>query len=347
MLTTDDIINELKNYDGVPLTLMEICGTHTACISEAGIPSLLSKNIRLISGPGCPVCVTVSEYIDKLIELSHGENTTVVSFGDMLRVPGSKGSLKDAMADGGSVKMVYSPFEILKMARENSTETFVFAAVGFETTTPIYSVLLDEITQNDIKNIKFLTALKTMPQAIEFLCETDSNITGFLAPGHVAVITGANAFLPYAQKYKMPFVVSGFKANELLASIYALTKLQGRGVVKNLYKCAVTDEGNTKAQESVLKYFEPCDAVWRGIGVLKNSGMALKEEYKQFDLGSREITKDVKINPACSCGEVIIGKKSPTMCPLFRKVCTPENPQGSCMVSTEGSCYSYFINNRT
>lgn len=341
-----EIIDELKNYDGRPLTFMEVCGTHTASISEAGIPSMLSDKIRLISGPGCPVCVTVAEYIDVLVDYSRQENTVVVSFGDMLRVPGSKECLKDAMASGGKVKMVYSPLEMLDMAEKDKLTTYIFAAVGFETTTPIYAVLIEEAIKRNLTNIKLLTALKTMPKAIEFLCENGSKIDGFLAPGHVAVITGAKEFKSLAVKYNLPFVVSGFEGKELIASIYALAKLVGRGEVRNLYKRAVSENGNETARKSVLKYFEPCDAVWRGIGLLKGSGMALKPEYASFDAGSRDIIKDTKINPACHCSEVIIGKTSPTKCPLFGKICTPENPQGACMVSTEGSCYSYYVNDR-
>ncbi len=340
------IISELKNYNGAPLTFMEVCGTHTASISENGIPSILSDKIRLVSGPGCPVCVTVAEYIDVLIDYSKKENTVVVSFGDMLRVPGSKGSLKDAMASGGNVKMVYSPLELLDMAEKERNITFIFAAVGFETTAPVYAVLIEEAIKRGITNIKLLTALKTMPKAIEFLCESDSDIDGFLAPGHVAVITGIADFKTLAEKYNLPFVVSGFEGKELIASIYALTKLVKQGTVKNLYKRAVNNNGNETARSSVNKYFEPCDAVWRGIGLLKGSGMALKAEYSAFDAGSREIVNDSKINPVCCCSDVIIGKKSPLKCPLFGRVCTPENPQGACMVSTEGSCYSYYINDR-
>ena len=267
---------------------------------------MLSDKIRLISGPGCPVCVTVAEYIDVLVDYSRQENTVVVSFGDMLRVPGSKECLKDAMASGGKVKMVYSPLEMLDMAEKDKLTTYIFAAVGFETTTPIYAVLIEEAIKRNLTNIKLLTALKTMPKAIEFLCENGSKIDGFLA----------------------------------------LAKLVGRGEVRNLYKRAVSENGNETARKSVLKYFEPCDAVWRGIGLLKGSGMALKPEYASFDAGSRGIIKDTKINPACHCSEVIIGKTSPTKCSLFGKICTPENPQGACMVSTEGSCYSYYVNDR-
>lgn len=341
-----DITEFLSNYDGEELSFMEVCGTHTAAISENGIPSILSKKIKLISGPGCPVCVTVADYIDRLCTLALEDNTCVVTFGDLIRVPGSSSALQETKSKGGRIRMVYSPFEIIDLAEKDTDTTYVFAAVGFETTTPIYAVLLEKIIEENIKNIRLLTALKTMPAAIDTLCQMGGRIDGFIAPGHVSVITGANEFKPLAEKYNLPFVVSGFKGEELLASIYALVKLKGQGKVLNLYKSAVTDTGNDKAKTLVNKYFEPCDAVWRGIGKIKNSGMALKKEYAAYDAGSRELIHDNVKNKKCRCGEVITGFSSPCDCPLFAKACTPENPRGACMVSNEGSCFHYYINNR-
>lgn len=341
-----DITEFLSNYDGEELSFMEVCGTHTAAISENGIPSILSKKIKLISGPGCPVCVTVADYIDRLCTLALEDNTCVVTFGDLIRVPGSSSALQETKSKGGRIRMVYSPFEIIDLAEKDTDTTYVFAAVGFETTTPIYAVLLEKIIEENIKNIRLLTALKTMPAAIDTLCQMGGRIDGFIAPGHVSVITGANEFKSLAEKYNLPFVVSGFKGEELLASIYALVKLKGQGKVLNLYKSAVTDTGNEKAKALVNKYFEPCDAVWRGIGKIKNSGMALKKEYAAYDAGSRELIHDNVKNKKCRCGEVITGFSSPCDCPLFAKACTPENPQGACMVSNEGSCFHYYINNR-
>lgn len=341
-----DITEFLSNYDGEELSFMEVCGTHTAAISENGIPSILSNKIKLISGPGCPVCVTVADYIDRLCTLALEDNTCVVTFGDLIRVPGSSSALQETKSKGGQIRMVYSPFEIIDLAEKDTDTTYVFAAVGFETTTPIYAVLLEKIIEEDIKNIRLLTALKTMPAAIDTLCQMGGKIDGFIAPGHVSVITGANEFKPLAEKYNLPFVVSGFKGEELLASIYALVKLKGQGKVLNLYKSAVTDTGNDKAKTLVNKYFEPCDAVWRGIGRINNSGMALKKEYAAYDAGSRELIHDNVKNKKCRCGEVITGFSSPCDCPLFAKVCTPENPQGACMVSNEGACFHYYINNR-
>ena len=195
-----EITKFLKEYDGEPLAFMEVCGTHTASISENGIPSLLSSKIRLISGPGCPVCVTVAGYIDALCRLALIDNTCVVTFGDLIRVPGSSSSLQEAKSRGGRIKMVYSPFEIIDLAKSDKGTTFVFAAVGFETTTPIYAVLLDRIIQEGITNIRFLTALKTMPAAIDALCQMGNKVDGFIAPGHVSVITGADIFTPLAKK---------------------------------------------------------------------------------------------------------------------------------------------------
>lgn len=341
-----DITEFLSNYDGEELSFMEVCGTHTAAISENGIPSILSKKIKLISGPGCPVCVTVADYIDRLCTLALEDNTCVVTFGDLIRVPGSSSALQETKSKGGRIRMVYSPFEIIDLAEKDTDTTYVFAAVGFETTTPIYAVLLEKIIEENIKNIRLLTALKTMPAAIDTLCQMGGRIDGFIAPGHVSVITGANEFKSLAEKYNLPFVVSGFKGEELLASIYALVKLKGQGKVLNLYKSAVTDTGNDKAKTLVNKYFEPCDAVWRGIGKIANSGMALKKEYAVYDAGSRELIHDNVKNKKCRCGEVITGFSSPCDCPLFAKACTPENPQGACMVSNEGACFHYYINNR-
>ena len=344
-MNINDVIKALKEYNGEEITLMEVCGTHTASISENAIPSLISDKIHLISGQGCPVCVTVSDYVDKLIELALNGNV-IVTFGDMIRVPGSKKALKDIKFEGADIRMVYSPTETIELAKAEPNKNFVFAAVGFETTTPIYALLLDEIIKQKIQNIQLLTALKTMPNVIATLCENDNKIDGFIAPGHVAVITGSNAFVPLAEKYSLPFAVSGFEAEEILASIYALIKLRRQCKVINLYKSAVTSERNEKAFEIVHKYFEEYDAPWRGLGIIKGSGMALKKEYAKYDAGSRELTNDYSYQKGCLCGEIISGNKKPTDCPLYNKICTPENPKGACMVSNEGTCHNYIANNR-
>lgn len=337
-----EIVSFLKEYDGERLRIMEVCGTHTAAIRENGIPSLLSDKIELISGPGCPVCVTAAGYIDRLCALALTENTCVVTFGDMIRVPGTDQALQDVRSKGGNVHMVYSPFEVIDLAKQDEKTTFVFAAVGFETTTPVYAVLLEKILNENIKNIKLLTALKTMPPAIDDLCKR-GNIDGFIAPGHVSVITGAKAFVPLAEKYNIPFVVSGFKGEELLCALYSLVRLKGTGRVLNLYGSVVNEKENQRASMLVDKFFKPCSAYWRGMGIIENSGLTLREEYGAFDCSGNEVYSD-SIHKGCCCGEVITGEKTPCECPFFGKACTPENPYGACMVSAEGACFNYFIN---
>lgn len=345
MSKLDEIKDILKNYDGKEVRFMEVCGTHTAAISENGIPSMLSPKIHLISGPGCPVCVTVTAVIDKLCELACTENTTVLTFGDLIRVKGSSLSLADARANGGSVQMLYSPMDAVKMAKEHADRNYVFAAIGFETTAPVYAMVLEETIKQGVKNLKLLTSLKTMPQVIRWVCNNTNNIDGFIAPGHVAVISGSDEYEQLSKETGIPFAVSGFEGAQLLAAIYALTGMQGKTGLKNLYKGVVTSGGNEKAREEVNKFFEPCDAAWRGMGVIPGSGMKLREEYKDYDAGSYGLDEDI-MPKGCSCARVLTGEISPDECPLFGKTCTPENAHGACMVSTEGSCYNYYISGR-
>ena len=340
------IIEELKNYDGEEVRIMEVCGTHTAAISSSGIPSMLSPKIKLISGPGCPVCVTVTAVIDRLVELSLSPDTCVLTFGDLIRVRGTEKSLADAKADGARVRMVYSPMEAIALCENDPHTTFVFAAIGFETTTPVYALLLEEAISRGIRNLKLLTSLKTMPQVIRWVVRNEGGVDGFIAPGHVSVVTGADVFEELSKELNMPFVVSGFEGKQLLMTIYALVRMKGRSGFKNLYKSVVTDQGNTSAKEIISKYFEPSDAAWRGMGVIEGSGMVLKDKYLEYDAGSRELVEDHE--PAgCQCAKVLVGKISPCDCPLFGKACTPDNAHGACMVSTEGSCYNYFVSGRS
>ena len=339
------IAEELKNYDGEEVRIMEVCGTHTAEISENGIPAMLSDKIKLISGPGCPVCVTVTAVIDKLIELSLRSDTIVLTFGDLIRVKGTKMSLAEAKGEGAHVKMVYSPMETVKLAKEDPEHTYVFAAIGFETTTPVYAMVLEEAIKNDIDNLKLLTSLKTMPEVIRFVVKNGCRVDGFIAPGHVATITGGDEYRKLSEELGIPIVVSGFDGPQLLLTIYSLVKMRGKGGYKNFYKSAVTDEGNIKAKEIINKYFIPSDASWRGMGKIPGSGLALRDEYKKYDAGSEMLDED-NMPPGCRCADVLTGRISPPECPLFGKKCTPDNAHGACMVSTEGSCYSFFISGR-
>lgn len=339
------IANELKSYDGEEIRIMEVCGTHTSAISENGIPSMLSPKIKLISGPGCPVCVTVTAVIDRLIELSMEENTCVLTFGDLIRVKGTGKSLADAKAEGAKVQMVYSPMDSIALCKANPDMKYVFAAIGFETTTPVYALLLKEAIKEDIHNLRLLTSLKTMPQVIRWVVKNSGNIDGFLAPGHVSAITGGNVFKELSKELGIPFVVAGFEGKQLLAAIYALVKLKGTSGYKNLYKSVVSEEGNAIASEEVLRFFEPSDASWRGMGKITGSGMVLREEFRSFDAGSFFLDED-HMPAGCRCASVLTGEISPTQCPLFGKGCTPDNAHGACMVSTEGSCYNYFVSGR-
>ena len=341
----NDIITYLKEYDGEEVRIMEVCGTHTAAISENGIESMLSPKIRLISGPGCPVCVTVTAFIDKLVELSMKEDTVVLTFGDLIRVKGTNKSLADAKADAAHVKMVYSPMESVSLAEKDPSKTYVFAAIGFETTTPVYAMVLEEAIKKNLHNLKLLTSLKTMPEVIRWVVNSDSKIDGFIAPGHVAAVCGSDVFEELSNELHIPFVVSGFEGRQLLMTIYALVKMKNKSGMQNMYKDVVTPKGNTKAKEIVDKYFVPSDASWRGMGKIKGSGMILKDEFKEYDAGSYGLDED-HMPKGCCCASVLVGKIRPGDCPLFGKSCTPDNAHGACMVSTEGSCYNYFVSGR-
>lgn len=347
-MNLERMLGALRTYDGPACRLMEVCGTHTASIVKNGIPSLLPDGIQLVSGPGCPVCVTVTSYIDRLVELCLEDHTTVAAFGDLLRVRGSKMSLAEAKAIGGHVQMVYSPMEMLDAAKKDKGQRFVFAAVGFETTMPVYAVLMKEALQRNLSNVRLLTSLKTMPEVIRWLCRNNEKtkgrtpITGFIAPGHVCAVTGLSEYRKIAEETGLPFIVSGFEGKELLAAIYGLVRERGRGGVWNFYPEVVREEGNPKAEEAVDEFFCTADAAWRGMGIIPHSGKLLRPEYAFFDAGSSGLTKD-QVADGCRCPEVLMGRIRPTECPLFGKVCTPSSPHGSCMVSQEGSCYNFYI----
>lgn len=343
----EDIVRDLKEYAGEAVSFMEVCGTHTAAIAKSGIRSMISDRIRLVSGPGCPVCVTVSAYIDRLCGLALKDLHEVVTFGDMMRVPGTRGSLMDQKARGGRVRMVYSPFDCLRLAKENPDIVYVFAAVGFETTAPIYALMIEQAEREGLRNLRFLTSVKTMPGAIEWICSKNSGIGGFIAPGHVSVITGSGMYRPIAQKYGLPFAVASFDGPGILAAIYSLLQIKGQGKVVNLYPSAVREKGNERAAELLNKYFEPGEAFWRGMGGIPGSGLYLRKEFLQYDAGSRENMRDSDDIGGCRCGDVLTGNLAPADCPYFGRLCTPQSPKGACMVSMEGACYSWYSYERT
>ncbi|MGC4019376.1 MAG: hydrogenase formation protein HypD [Muricomes sp.] len=346
MITLEQIISELKSYDGDEIKIMEVCGTHTSSIFKNGIRTLISPKIKLISGPGCPVCVTPSVYVDKLVDIASRENYCVLTFGDMMKVKGSRLSLTEAAASGAKVRVLYSPLDAVKIAQENENIQYVFAAVGFETTIPVYGVLIDEIVKNEIHNLKLLTSLKTIVPAISYVCENEEKIDAFLAPGHVSVIIGCDIYRELAEKYKRPFVVAGFEGQHILAAIYEilLQIKHSRHEMKNMYMSTVTEKGNLEAQSIIQKYFEVRDDFWRGIGTIEKSALGLKEEYSGYDAGSSFGEYTESLPKGCRCTDVILGRINPTECPVFSKGCTPMNALGPCMVSTEGVCGIWYKN---
>jgi hydrogenase expression/formation protein HypD len=344
-------IEYLKNYDGRPLKLMEVCGTHTAGIFRSGLRTFLSPKIRLISGPGCPVCVTPTAYIDRCNELACTEAHALISFGDMLKVPGSHKSLSEVKGQGGRVEMVYSPFDVIAKAEREPAVTFVMAAVGFETTAPAYALLLEEVAARGLRNVKLLTALKSAIPAIAWICENETSVDGFLCPGHVSVVTGGKIYASLAKRYRKPFVIAGFEGRHLVNAVCRLVEMATetggepqKGAVHNLYAETVTDEGNRKAQEMTDKYFMRSDAVWRGLGTVPASGFWLREQYAAYDIGSRALTADCALPAGCRCADVITGRIDPDACPMFGHSCKPGHAEGPCMVSAEGACGIWYAN---
>ena len=348
------VIQYLQKYDGRPLSLMEVCGTHTAAIFKGGVRSFLSPKIRLISGPGCPVCVTPTAFIDRCVDYAMRPDCVLLSFGDMLKVPGSNMSLTEAKGEGARVELMYSPLEALDKAKQHPEITYVIAAVGFETTAPVYALLIDEARKRGIRNLRLVTALKTVIPALHWLCQGE-NVDGFLCPGHVSVIIGSEPYEELAVRYRKPFAVAGFEPEHILAAVYDLVKQLEEGTcrVHNYYPNAVQTAGNGKALAVLNRCFEPGAATWRGLGEIADSGLYLKGEYAEYDGGSRDLSTDMKLPSGCRCGDVITGRINPDQCPMFAaelkdglRGCTPTTPYGPCMVSSEGACGIWYRNRK-
>lgn len=325
--------------------LMEVCGTHTMSIAKSGIKAMLPENVKLLSGPGCPVCVTPPQVIDAILELSMRPEVIITSYGDMLRVPGSKrgDSLLRRRALGARVEMVYSPLDALKIAEEKPDKEIVFLGVGFETTAPGTAAAVLTAKERGIKNFSMFSMLKTVEPALGALVNMEGfNIDGFICPGHVAVILGEKGFEYLPERYKLPGAIAGFEAEDILLAIYKILKrIENKDPgLDNCYLRAVSPGGNVLAQEMVKKCFEPRRDIWRGLGVIEESGLGLKAEYAEFDAEKRFriCYSDVETPTACRCGDVICGRIAPRLCPMYGKVCTPEDPVGPCMVSSEGAC---------
>ncbi len=338
----------LRNYDGEQVNLMEVCGTHTHEIFRLGIRSLLSPKIRLISGPGCPVCVTGADFIDEAVYLAK-QGAIITTFGDLVRVPGTKQSLAEARADGADIRVVYAPVDALDLALQYPERQVVFLSVGFETTTPAECLAVKMAKEQGVRNFTLLTANKTMLQAYRAMANKNKLI--FLYPGHVHAIIGTGICRELAEREGISGVVSGFTAYELLAAItVAVKKAQANEpFFVNAYPRVVSEEGSLAGKALMEEVMVPCSAYWRGIGVMEGSGLALSDAYAEFDARKRFAVPEMegRENPACRCGEILQGKCLPPDCPLFGKACTPEHAVGACMVSGEGTCSAFYLYGNT
>ncbi len=340
-------LNLLTKGIARPLKLMEVCGTHTVEIFRHGIRDVIPRSISLLSGPGCPVCVTSVRDVDAAIAIAKNPNVIMATFGDMMRVPGGTESMLEARSQGADIRVVYSPMDALQLAKKNKDREVVFFATGFETTSPLIAGTIAHAEQMSVKNFSVYASHKTVPPALKTLLDSpDVNVDGFILPGHVSTIIGTKPYEFVATEYRKPSVVIGFEAREIIEGILMIIRqiAQRRADVEIEYRTVVREEGNPRAVALLEQYFEPADAYWRGIGVIPGSGLRLRDKYASFDANR-------KFNPPpseaaepelCSCGDILRGVKIPTECALFGTGCTPEAPVGPCMVSTEGSCAAYY-----
>lgn len=343
----DFFVHEIKKMTVRPLRLMEVCGTHTVAIFKAGIRQLLPEEVELVSGPGCPVCVTPNRYLDTAIAYSQKQDVIITTFGDMLRVPGSCSSLMAAKAEGADVRIVYSPLDSIEIAKANTGKKVIFLAVGFETTAPTAAATILSAEQAKLNNFFVLSAHKLVPPALKaLLAAPHIKVDGFLLPGHVSAIIGLEPYRFLCHDYNIPAVVAGFEPLDILQSVYMLVKqlALGEASIENQYSRIVPQTGNQSARQVLERVYQPADAEWRGLGLINSSGLKLKEAYTSFDAQT-----NIPIDPGlsreqkgCRCGEVLCGIIKPTACPLFGQSCRPEHPVGACMVSVEGSCAAWY-----
>ena len=334
-------------YPGGRVKLMEVCGTHTMAIARYALRDLLPEGLELVSGPGCPVCVTPVSVLDAALELAREPEVAVATFGDMMRVPGSQATLERIKAEGADVRMIYSAFQLLDAAEAEPETRFVFISVGFETTAPGTALCVEQARSRGLRNLFFIPANRLIIPALHALCgSSETDIHGFLCPGHVSVIIGWGAYREIADAYGVPCVVAGFEPVDILLGVYELVRRAARGEagVCNAYPRAVTEQGNREARRVIDRVFRPVDASWRGIGTIPASGLGFRDEYedmdalRHFDLRLRDAPEP----PGCRCGDVLRGVIAPARCPLFGRRCTPADPVGPCMVSSEGSCAASF-----
>jgi len=342
------LLEELQRAVTKPFRVMEVCGTHTMSIFRSGMRSLLPEGLELVSGPGCPVCVTSASHIDAIISMAELANTRIALFGDLFRVPGSKSiSLANASSRGAHVEVVYSAMDSLELARKYPDDLIIFLGVGFETTTPGIAATILAAHNQGIDNFAVFSTHKVMPPPlIALLDDPELQIDGLLCPGHVSAIIGADAYQPLVDKYDLACVVGGFESSDILQALILLARqiAAGEPKVENAYTRVVNREGNLRATKMVEEIFEPADMEWRGLGMIPKSGLAIRDKYARFDVEKRlDITLETAEEPkGCRCGEILKGKEQPPTCPLYGKRCTPENPIGPCMVSSEGTCAAFY-----
>ena len=329
------------------INLMEVCGTHTVSIGRYGFRSIMPAGLKLLSGPGCPVCVTANRDIDHAIALAKMDGAIITTFGDMMRVPGSSSSLAAEKAAGHDIRIVYSPLDAVEIARQNPDREVIFMGVGFETTTPAIAATILEAAGRELKNFSVYCAHKTTPPALCAIAnDPETTIDGFILPGHVSTITGLAPFRFLVDEFETPGVVTGFEPVDILEGICMLVEMvvTGKPAIDNAYRRGVATDGNPVARRLVEQVFEPCDTEWRGLGPIAGSGLRIREAFASFDAGRRfDIEVEPTVEPrGCRCGDVLRGAITPTGCPLFGRACTPEHPVGPCMVSSEGSCAAYF-----
>ena len=349
MPSAEKILEAIRALDPEPVKLMEVCGTHTMAIARAGIKSLLPEGVELLSGPGCPVCVTPAQVIDQILDLSMEPGVILTSYGDMLRVPGSTpgDSLLRRRALGARVEIVYSPMDAIEIAKANPAKEVVFLGVGFETTAPGTAAAALSAGEQGVNNFSVWSMLKLVEPALRALMGMEGfDVQGFLCPGHVGTIIGERGFGFLPEAYHMPAVISGFEPEDILLSVYLLLKQikEGRPRVQNEYTRAVSKNGNELAQKMLARAFAPRTDLWRGLGRIEQSGLGLREELRDHDAQARFglETLPAPKPTACRCGQVITGRLGPTGCPLFGTRCTPEDPVGPCMVSSEGACAAAY-----
>ena len=347
LISAKVLLQQIKDTITHPWNIMEICGGQTHSILKYGIEELLPEEINLLHGPGCPVCVTPLEQIDKAITIASRDNVIFTSFGDMLRVPGSKDDLLSVKANGADVRMVYSPLDTLKIAGQNQDKKVVFFAVGFETTAPANAMSVIEAKRRGLKNFSILCSHVLVPPAIKLLLSSnDCAIQGFLAAGHVCTVMGYEEYIPIADKFKTPIVVTGFEPIDILQGIFMCVKQleEDRHEVENQYNRVVTKVGNRHAQKIIDTVYDIVDRKWRGIGTIPKSGYALKDSFKEFDAEKIFCIENINHNESelCIAGEILKGIKKPIECSVFGIECKPETPLGAPMVSSEGACAAYF-----